>query len=226
MTDKAVFERIAAEKAAAEKKRQEDVAKRRKEQEEKRKNAVKERRKTTPKKPVSQEPKTENAEESKMQEQLYLNVATRGRKYGTEKAKKTGIKKSPLVQASSQIMSIAKRNEDIRFYIHATIKNIDHQRILVLHGAIEQLIKDDTSGSSVFSHKTDYILQYYIDGKPKWLKGRMETMMDYYSARTMTCNDASEDAIRSFLGDDGLLCVEADSKASRANHVSAVIGEI
>lgn len=74
LTDEAVFERIAAEKAAAEKKRQEDVAKRRKEQEEKRKNAVKERRKTTPKKPVSQEPKTENAEESKMQEQLCLNV--------------------------------------------------------------------------------------------------------------------------------------------------------
>ena len=65
---------IAAEKAAAEKKRQEDVAKKRKEQEEKRKNAVKERRKTTQKKPVPQEPKTENAEESKMQEQLCLNV--------------------------------------------------------------------------------------------------------------------------------------------------------
>ncbi|WP_418921024.1 Cas9 inhibitor AcrIIA9 family protein [Anaerotignum faecicola] len=74
LTDKAVFERIAAEKAAAGKKRQEDVAKKRKEQEEKRKNAVKERRKTTQKRPVPQEPKTENAEESKMQEQLCLNV--------------------------------------------------------------------------------------------------------------------------------------------------------
>ena len=121
-----------------------------------------------------------------------------------KKLRKPALKKSPLVQASSQIVSIAKRNEDIRFYIHVAIKNIDHQRILVLHVYHrEQLIKDDTSPKfRVFLTKTDYISQYYIDGKPKWLKGRMETMMDYYSARTMTCNDASEDAIRSFLGDD------------------------
>ena len=121
-----------------------------------------------------------------------------------KKLRKPALKKSPLVQASSQIVSIAKRNEDIRFYIHVAIKNIDHQRILVLHVYHrEQLIKDDTSPKfRVFLTKTDYISQYYIDGKPKWLKGRMETMMDYYSARTMTCNDASEDAIRSFLGND------------------------
>ena len=89
-----------------------------------------------------------------------------------KKLRKLALKKSPLVQASSQIVSIAKRNEDIRFYIHATIKNIDHQRILVLHVYHrEQLIKDDTSPKfRVFLTKTDYISQYYIDGKPKWLK--------------------------------------------------------
>ena len=72
-----------------------------------------------------------------------------------KKLRKPALKKSPLVQASSQIVSIAKRNEDIRFYIHVAIKNIDHQRILVLHVYHrEQLIKDDTSPKfRVFSQK-------------------------------------------------------------------------
>lgn len=45
LTDEAVFEKMAAEKAEAEKKRREDVEKRRKEQEEKRKKAAKESKK-------------------------------------------------------------------------------------------------------------------------------------------------------------------------------------
>ena len=48
MTDEAVFEKIAAEKAAAEKKRQEEVAKIRKEQEEKRKKNAESKKKKAP----------------------------------------------------------------------------------------------------------------------------------------------------------------------------------
>ena len=59
MTDEAVFEKIAAEKAEAEKKRQEEVAKKRKEQEEKRKKASKEGKKKKATKDLAVEKKVE-----------------------------------------------------------------------------------------------------------------------------------------------------------------------
>lgn len=77
MTDEAVFEQIEAEKAEAEKKRQEEVAKKRKEQEEKRKkaNAAKKQKETVEPKQVQKESKVpEPMEQPVMQEQLCLQV--------------------------------------------------------------------------------------------------------------------------------------------------------
>ncbi len=77
LTDEAVFEQIAAEKAEAEKKRQEEVAKKRKEQEEKRKKAdAKKKQKETQEK--KKEPITEKVpdqtQQPEMQEQLCLQM--------------------------------------------------------------------------------------------------------------------------------------------------------
>lgn len=77
LTDEAVFEQIAAEKAEAEKKRQEEVAKKRKEQEEKRKKANEKKKKKEPevkkKEPVA-EKAPEQTEQPEMQEQLCLQM--------------------------------------------------------------------------------------------------------------------------------------------------------
>lgn len=55
LTDEAIFEKIAAEKAEAEKKRQEEVARKRKEQEEKRKKSVKNNKKKNTQKELAVE---------------------------------------------------------------------------------------------------------------------------------------------------------------------------
>lgn len=77
MTDEAVFEQIATEKAEAEKKRREEVAKKRKEQEEKRKkaNEKKKKKETEEKKkePIV-EKVPEQTEQPEMQEQLCLQI--------------------------------------------------------------------------------------------------------------------------------------------------------
>lgn len=77
MTDEAVFEQIAAEKAEAEKKRQEEVAKKRKEQEEKRKKANEKKKKKEAeekkKEPVA-EKAPDKTEQPEMQEQLCLQM--------------------------------------------------------------------------------------------------------------------------------------------------------
>lgn len=77
MTDEAVFEQIAAEKAEAEKKRREEVAKKRKEQEEKRKktNEKKKKKEAEEKKKEPVAEKTpEPTEHLEMQEQLCLQM--------------------------------------------------------------------------------------------------------------------------------------------------------
>ena len=74
MTDEAVFERLAAEKAEAEKKRQEEVARKRKEREEKLKKLEKERKKKNAKEQTvikEESPQTENPE---IQNQLCLQM--------------------------------------------------------------------------------------------------------------------------------------------------------
>lgn len=95
LTDEAIFEKIAAEKAEAEKKRQEEVARKRKEQEEKRKKSVKSNKKknsqkelaveksvdsvieengTAADKTVPLEKETQKPEAPVMQEQLCLEL--------------------------------------------------------------------------------------------------------------------------------------------------------
>lgn len=74
MTDEATFERLAAEKAEAEKKRQEEVARKRKEREEKLKKLEKERKKKNAKEQTvikEESPQTENPE---IQNQLCLQM--------------------------------------------------------------------------------------------------------------------------------------------------------
>lgn len=78
LTDEAVFEQIAAEKAEAEKKRQEEVAKKRKEQEEKRKKAdAKKKKKETEEKkkePIAETKVPEQTQRPEIQEQLCLKM--------------------------------------------------------------------------------------------------------------------------------------------------------
>lgn len=78
VTDEAVFEQIAAEKAEAEKKRQEEVAKKRKEQEEKRKKAdAKKKQKETEEKkkePIAETKVPDQTQQPDMQEQLCLQM--------------------------------------------------------------------------------------------------------------------------------------------------------
>lgn len=74
MTDEAVFERLAAEKAEAEKKRQEEVARKRKEREEKLKKLEKERKKKNAKEQTVIKEESSQPENPEMQEQLCLQM--------------------------------------------------------------------------------------------------------------------------------------------------------
>lgn len=74
MTDEAAFERLAAEKAEAEKKRQEDVARKRKEREEKLKKLEKERKKKNAKEQTVITEESSQTENPEMQEQLCLQM--------------------------------------------------------------------------------------------------------------------------------------------------------
>lgn len=129
-----------------------------------------------------------------------------------KKLRKKVLFEVPVINANTDTISLAKRNEVIKYYIRAAIKIIDHQRMLVLHAYHrEDLISKDTSPRfRVFITKTDYISQYYQQGTVSWRTGRIESLMDYsyYGPSVMICDDQSENSIRKFLGDSDIPAIK------------------
>lgn len=123
-----------------------------------------------------------------------------------KKLRKSILAKVPVIQASKATVSLAKRNEDTKYYIYAVSKIIDHQRILLLHVYHRDTLKADmrTPQFRIFLTKTDYISQYYLDGIPQWRTGRMDSLMEYscYGMQAMCCDESSENAVRKYLGND------------------------
>ena len=129
-----------------------------------------------------------------------------------KKLRKKILVKVPVVYASKATVSLAKRNYDTKFYIHADTKIIDHQRMLVLHVYQRSALIEGNIAPKfrVFITQTDYIAQYYQENAVKWCTARLEVLLDYCSHGngTMCCNDRSVRAIRSFLGAEDKPSVE------------------
>lgn len=121
-----------------------------------------------------------------------------------KKLRKNVLEKVPVVYATKATVSLAKRNYDTKFYIHAETKIIDHQRMLVIHAYKRSALVEGNVNPQfrVFITQTDYISQYYQDHEVKWRTARLEVLLDYcsYGKGTMCCNNRSVRSIRSFLG--------------------------
>ena len=129
-----------------------------------------------------------------------------------KKLRKQILRKVPVVYATKSTVSLAKRNYDTKFYIHAETKIIDHQRMLVIHAYKRSALVEGNVNPQfrVFITQTDYISQYYQDHEVKWRTARLEVLLDYcsYGKGTMCCNNRSVRAIRSFLGEEDKPSVE------------------
>lgn len=116
---------------------------------------------------------------------------------------KEELSKIPIEEAKKEHINLAKRIEDEKYLVSATITKVDNEKVLIMYFySSSDLIKEKTKAVyRVFMNKEDYITQDFEGDKSKWKTASIRNLLSMWRWQNFcVCADKqSEHAISSFI---------------------------
>ncbi len=116
---------------------------------------------------------------------------------------KRTLAKLPEEAAKEEYISLAKRVENAKYFVAATITEVEDEKILLLNFYSQCDLREEKTRASfrVFLNQDDYITQDLRTVKPKWKTASLKSLVDAWQwQKWCVCVDNhSEKVIRSFI---------------------------
>jgi hypothetical protein len=116
---------------------------------------------------------------------------------------KRALAKLPEETAKKEYISLAKRVENAKYFVAATITEVENEKILLLNFYSKCDLREEKTRASfrVFLNQDDYITQDLRTVKPKWKTASLKRLVDAWQwHKWCVCvDDQSEKVIRRFI---------------------------